>query len=241
MTGPVPQGSFAKALQDRRAKERRRKLIIVGSVVGAVVAVALLLGAALFSPWLAVRQVEVTGESLLNKTQIKDAAAVPPGTSLLLQDLGSIKERVKALPGVRDAEVTSVFPATIRVAVTERQAVYERRLAGTYDWVDADGVVFHQSTKPTKGVVQVTTTTTDKRLLGDIATVVHTLPSSVRDKLKGVSATAVDRIELTVDGDRKVVWGSADEADLKAQVLAALLTVDAKVYDVSAPLHPTTR
>lgn len=241
MTTPMPQGVFAKALQDKRARQRRRKLILAASIVGGVLVIALVLGAVLFSPWLAARQVEVTGQSLLTKAQVKDAAAVPAGTSLLLQDLGGIRDRVAALPAVREAQVTTVFPNTIHVAVTEREAVYERRVGGRYDWVDAEGVVFHQSPKPTKGAVQVTTSTTDKRLLADIATVVDTLPSSVRGKLKTISATAVDRIELSLADGRKVMWGSADEADLKAEVLTALLAVEASVYDVSAPLHPTTR
>lgn len=38
-----------------------------------------------------------------------------------------------------------------------------------------------------------------------------------------------------------VVWGSVDESALKAEVLAALLTTDAGVYDVSSPSTPVTR
>jgi cell division protein FtsQ len=36
------------------------------------------------------------------------------------------------------------------------------------------------------------------------------------------------------------VWGSADESDLKAQVLAVLLRQPARTYDVSVPGQPTT-
>ena len=39
-----------------------------------------------------------------------------------------------------------------------------------------------------------------------------------------------------------MVWGSADESETKAEVLETLLaTVQAQVYDVSAPDSPTTR
>ena len=41
---------------------------------------------------------------------------------------------------------------------------------------------------------------------------------------------------------RTVVWGSAEESDTKAEVLATLLaTVQAQTYDVSVPSKPTTR
>jgi cell division protein FtsQ len=38
-----------------------------------------------------------------------------------------------------------------------------------------------------------------------------------------------------------VLWGSAEQGELKAQVLAALLQRRAGVYDVSAPELPTTQ
>ena len=41
---------------------------------------------------------------------------------------------------------------------------------------------------------------------------------------------------------REVQWGSADESDLKATVLAELLAgQEAKVYDVSVPGQPARR
>ena len=39
----------------------------------------------------------------------------------------------------------------------------------------------------------------------------------------------------------QVVWGGVDDSALKAEVLAALLKTDAKVYDVSSPTTPVTR
>ena len=57
-----------------------------------------------------------------------------------------------------------------------------------------------------------------------------------------MTAEAVDRITLTLEGGRTLVWGSAEESELKAEVAAALFaSVEAEVYDVSAPRHPTTK
>jgi hypothetical protein len=36
------------------------------------------------------------------------------------------------------------------------------------------------------------------------------------------------------------MWGSAEEADFKAEVLLVLLKVDARYYDVSSPGVPAT-
>ena len=55
-------------------------------------------------------------------------------------------------------------------------------------------------------------------------------------------ATTIDQISLVLKDGRTVIWGSADESDTKAEVLATLLaTVQAGTYDVSVPSKPTTK
>ena len=39
----------------------------------------------------------------------------------------------------------------------------------------------------------------------------------------------------------RVFWGSAEQSELKSQVTDLLLEGDGKVFDVSAPTHPTRR
>lgn len=80
-----------------------------------------------------------------------------------------------------------------------------------------------------------------QRLLGDVAVVVANVPPEVRPEVVSIRAEATDRISLVLEGGRTIVWGSADDSPLKGEVAAALLTVEAKVYDVSAPGHPTTK
>ena len=48
-------------------------------------------------------------------------------------------------------------------------------------------------------------------------------------------------VTLALTDGRLVTWGDASESALKAEVLAALLTQEARVYDVSSPRTPTTR
>ena len=46
---------------------------------------------------------------------------------------------------------------------------------------------------------------------------------------------------LELSGRGEVNWGSAEQSVLKSEVVVPLLALDARVYDVSAPTHPTTR
>ena len=51
----------------------------------------------------------------------------------------------------------------------------------------------------------------------------------------------MDRISLVLRDGRVVVWGSAEQSEDKAAVLAALLRArDAQRYDVSVPGQPVT-
>lgn len=240
MTQPLPPGVFAKALQERRVRQRRRRVIGWSVGGGLLLLVVALVYAGWFSPWLTAQRVEVHGTSLLTPDEVVQAAEVKMGVPLLSQDLAAVRGRVAALPEVRDVTVGTQFPETVVIDVTERVVVYQRARDGGVDWVDSDGVVFRHTDDPT-GVIQVETDTDDQRLLADVATVVLALPDDVSAKVRSFQADAVDQIEFHISGGRTVVWGSADESDLKAQVLTALLTVDASVYDVSAPLHPTTK
>ena len=51
----------------------------------------------------------------------------------------------------------------------------------------------------------------------------------------------MDRIEIQLSDGDTIVWGSAEQSQVKAQVLSVLLSQEASVYDVSAPHAPTTR
>ncbi|AQP52424.1 hypothetical protein BW733_02095 [Tessaracoccus flavescens] len=237
----MPPGAFAKALQDRREAERRRRLIIWGSVAGLVVVLGVGIWLALFSPVFAARQVVVDGTELLTPEQVTEAAAVELDVPLLRQDTEAIAQRVRDLAPVLDVEVHRDLPDTVRLDVTERELVYQLVRDEAVSWVDRDGVVFNTTPKPTAGVVQVKSDDADDRLRRDIATVVANIPDDLRPQVSLLTAEAVDRIGFTLSDDREIVWGSAEESQLKGDVLAALLDVEAKVYDVSAPRHPTTK
>ncbi len=242
MTEALPPGEFAKALQQKRMSERRRRWILRGSLTGAVV--LLLVGGwlAFFSPVFETRAVVVEGTSLLTVDQVTTAADVEMGVPLLRQDLTAITERVRALTPVREARVSRRAPNTVAVEVTERQVAFQRKREGEWDWIDADGVAFHRTADPQEGVIRVTTSSTDERLLRDVAVVAATIPDALRPEVVRLTAEAVDRITVVLDGDRRLVWGSAEESELKAEVAAALFaSVEAEVYDVSAPRHPTTK
>lgn len=236
----TPPNAFSAALATAKNK-RRRRLWVVAAIISAVLVLA---GVVIWMLWFSslwtVTKVEVTGTSLLDPDEVIAAAGISQDTPVAAVDVAAVSERVEALPPVAAVEVSRAFPDAVHVVIEEREAVFARQADSGYSWVDAEGVAFHTTEEAPSGVPIATQGRDEPRLLRDIATVVGSLPDALDDQGIVIANPAVDRIVLMLPGERAVVWGSADDSALKAEVLSALLSVEASVYDVSAPMHPTT-
>lgn len=230
------------AARDAARSRKRRRLIIVGSVVGGLL---LVLVATIWLVWYSslfvVRHVEVGGTSLLTGDEVVAAAQVELGTPLASVDLAAVAAQVGSLAPVAAVDASRSFPDAVVIGITERQLVFVRQDASGYSWVDEEGIEFHSTPEAPEGVPVAVLGDAETRLLADVAEVVSHLPEALAGEAVVLPRPSIDRIELQLPGDRKVMWGSADDSELKAEVLAALLSVEAQVYDVSAPNHPTTR
>ncbi len=228
----------------RRQWARRwmRWKLVVASVllVGMVVTGVWLV---FFSTTLAVSKVEVAGNELLSDARVLRIAAVPEGEQLALVDLADAARRVETLSEVKDADVTRAWPDGVLITVTERTAVAVVELGGKIRGLDAEGIVFRDYASVPKGMPRVRpTTSTGTDALKEAAGVVSALPDQLAARVDHVEVQTIDQITLVLRDGREVLWGSAEESDLKATVLAELLQVqDATVYDVSVPGSPTTR
>jgi cell division protein FtsQ len=213
-------------------------------VTGAIAVVAVVAGVlwvVFVSSAFSATTVSVTGLSVLTADEVTAAAQVPLGTPLARLDTAAIATRVKQLKAVSDVTVTRSVPHGVRIAVKERTAVYAVSSGSGFDLVDAQGVAFTSVADAPKGLVVASITGSDDRLRRDVATVVRALPQALRDRAVLVSAESPDSIVIELSGGAEVVWGSAENSAQKAQVIAALLSVKASVYDVSSPSHPTTK
>lgn len=239
MTEPLIDVTGARRRR-ARAKLRRRM-----TVVGVVVAVLGLVGGA---GWLvgwssvfAIEEVTATGLVTLDEATVLQTAAIPLGEPLARLDAAGAAERIRELPAVAEVKVVPRFPHGVTVEVTERTPVLVVVAGRRYSWVDAAGVVFFEGSEPPAGVMTARGVLSDHELMSALGVVAGKIPAGLREQVLSISGRTLDSIELELTERRRVVWGSADESELKADVLTALLAVPAKVYDVSAPNHPTTR
>lgn len=240
----VPPGVVTDAtgklnLKKRASRWRRVRPYVFGALAAALVAGLVWL--LWFSTAFVVRTVDVQGVELLTPQGVQEAAQVPMGSQLIRVDTAPIAARVGALAPVADVRVEVVWPSSVRINVTERKPVFQVVDGSTYSWVDSAGVVFNQAGEKKAGLPLAVVGSMDARLLGDVATVLAALSPQLAERLERISAATPDRITLHFAKGVQVIWGSADRSDLKSQVATALLQVDAKTYDVSAPENPITR
>jgi cell division protein FtsQ len=232
-----------------RAAELRRRQIrrVVGGVLAIVVAVALL-WVVMFSSVLAVRRVAVDGETTLSESQVRQAADVRVGQPLARIDVAAIEARVASMDRIQSVTVSRSWLHTVRITLVERTPVAWITVGDTIRGIDRYGIDFRTYDKAPKGLLETDVTVTDPRrrqqTLAAVAAVVQLIEDkdpALRKKVQEVSAATKDSIELNLTNGRTVVWGSRADAAHKLTVLRALLRIDAKRYDVSAPDQPTTR
>lgn len=245
-TGSTPAVDPVTARSRRRFARRQwaRRWLLWRYVLVAVLAVLLVVGGVwlvFFSSVLAVKRVEVEGNRTLGAADVREAAAVPTGDPLARLDLDAIRARVEALAVVRSAEVTRVWPDGVLVSVEERVAIAVVDIGGRLRGMDAEGVVFRDYARAPADLPRVETSAeTGGEALREAAEVVAALPSDIAGLVDHLTVESVDRIELVLRDGRTVMWGSAEESEQKAEVLARLLELPGRHFDVSVPSNPTT-
>jgi cell division protein FtsQ len=210
-------------------------LALVGLVAGAIWLV-------FFSSVLAVSGVRIDGAAVLDPRQVRRVAAVPTGSPLATVDLGAVATRVEGLTPVLDVDVSRSWPDRVRIDITERTAVAVVVRDGIVQGVDAEGVIFRRyPSRPPSLPLMRMGANTQADALAEAALVMAALPESLQGRVRYLSAYSVDTISLRMRNGRIVRWGSAEDSDSKAKVLAVLLDQPASLYDVSVPGQPVIR
>ncbi|WP_332839001.1 cell division protein FtsQ/DivIB [Nocardia bovistercoris] len=222
----------------RRLRSERvgglRQLRLWGLLAVALLTVALV--SAWFTPMLSVRTVEIDGAVAVSQDQVREQLRVESGRSMLRIDTVEMARRVATLPKVRTARVQRVFPSTVRVTVVERAPLLYFDSPQGAHLMDVDGVEYAIEAAP----IGVPKLVADRPGAADPVTVaavavLAVLPPALTIQVAQVLARTVSDISLQLTDGRSVLWGGANDAERKAQVVLPLLTREGTVFDVSSP------
>ena len=195
-----------------------------------------------FTPLMAARGIIVTGTGAVTRDEVLDAAHVKLGTPLLQINTDNVADRVAAIRRVASARVQRDYPSALMITIVERIPVVVKDFPDGPHLFDRDGVDFATAPPPPAlPYIDV-----DNPGPADPATkaalaVLTALRPEVVAQVSRIAAPSVASITLTLTDGRKVIWGTNDRTEEKAQKLAALLTRPGRTYDVSSPDLPTIK
>ena len=216
----------------------------------ALAAVAIVVGvgwALLDSRFFVVRSVAVTGTHLVTGTEVRSAAAIPPGVPLIRVNSAVIAHRVEQIRQVQSARVSRDWPDGITIAVTERTPVLAVASGSGYQLIDKFGVAVESASRrppalpslelsavPGSGPVSVPELRGNPAVYA-AAVVLHELPRYLARSVVSVQAPSATEVTLRLTRGITIVWGGTDRAADKSRELALLMRTHARSYDVSAP------
>ncbi len=240
---------IAQRRRDVREQQRRRRFRrSVAALVALAVVVLLLIVER--SPLVELAEVRVTGVDVVTPAQVRGAADLQLGTSLLRLPLDTARERVEALPRVDTADVSRVDPVTVEIHVEERVPTMAARRDDRWVLLDDDGMVLDRGR--IDGVAKIVVEEGDLPAPGEsvgsnaaLANAVafeRQLPGPTRSRVASIRAVTDDRAVLVLRDDTRVEVGRATDVPAKARALGAVLEDlggrPVTLIDVRAPSAP---
>ncbi len=222
----------------KTAGPRRRPLLLAGVGAAVVVVGAVYVGG--WTPLMGVRTVTVEGAGTVTADQLIATADIPVGTPMMRVDVRAATARIADLPQVSSVDVRRVWPRTVVITVTERDAVAMQKTGSGWELLDENGNPFAMAPGKPKDLPTMQRSQ-DEATNTAMLDVLASLSPAIRAQVGSVSATSPNAVRLTLrDGGAVVNWGSPDKSAFKSQVLEVLLGTESGWYDVSNPETPTT-
>lgn len=252
---PAPDGGPAAGNADASIlafpeppARRRRRYVLAGTGIAAVLLAALIF-VLFFSPALALKNLQVEGNSLLPAGEAEAALEPLLGTPLALISDSDAMALLADRPEIEDVEVRAVPPSDLVVTITERVPVAVLQNGREFVLIDEQGrqlKAVGERGQAALPLIDGGTEAVNSSVFPTVAQVLAALPPNVRAQLDHASAQTVDSVELKLTSGQTVFWGSAEANAAKARALEALLLMPAadppvSVFDVSTPNRPVTR
>ena len=245
------QKAFAKEqLQQIKKFTRatRTRRIVTFTTLGSVLALVGLVLATMFTPLMAIKEIQVSGTHRLKSATIKNAVSTLIGTPLTLVSEDDLQKRLASFSLIQSFTTLSLPPHTLQINIVERQPIgIVQTTAGGYLY-DPAGVLIG----PTKATWKYPTVVVagDPRHSANYRAAIDVLlalPVELYPRVQRIQATSKDDVRLLLRGaaNQQILWGDSSKSVMKSKVLAALMANTKKsatvTYDVSSPSAPTVR
>ncbi|BAR98528.1 cell division protein FtsQ [Blastochloris viridis] len=114
--------------------------------------------------------VAITGRKYLSEAEIRHAAGIGPGTSVLFFDAAASREGLLTIPWIAEAQVRKLYPDRVDIEIVEREAFALWQLKGKVQVIAEDGTVIAPGeAAPRTGMPLVVGVGADKRAKSIVA------------------------------------------------------------------------
>lgn len=228
---------------------RRRRRAILGSLLAAVLVLGAALSAGIWLPALQLQQVTVSGLGYVEEEPVRSLAETRTGDSVLLLPTSTMEQELTQVPGVSSAEVDRDWPDGVHITVTESvPAATLARPDGSTAVIDEGGAELPAAAGEGAALIPLTVDPGSSDPDGAteaMVEVLNGLPEPLRGAVTDITAASRSDVTLNLSledgGSKTVVWGDAQDAELKAEVVQTLIEQPGEEIDVSSPVAPVTR
>ncbi len=227
---PTRRRALIKRLQSLRARRSMKTLkirwprLIFAALVLAIAGLGVVL-TLLNSPLLDISSVKVEGADVVSAASVRQLAGLK-GEHVLLADLDAARQRIRALPMVKDVSISRDWPNGIKVVIVERTPWGRWRANNTVWAIDSEGVVLEGPAPAFDGPIVTQVSALPAIAAGaQIDTTAVRMVAELHDRgaplpLPGVVAyewSLADGLVVVTEHGR-VVFGGADGLDFKYTV-----------------------
>ena len=227
--------------RDHRKRRFKRLTVALAAVAVLVAAVV-----ATQTPLLDVDRVRIDGVGHTAAADVRSAAGISPGDTMVGVDVGRAAAHVEDLPWIAEARVARRWPGTVEIHVTEREPLAMVGVAeGRVALVDEDGRVLEVTGQPPAGLPEITGLRgriAEGGELGRDPRDALAILRAVRERLPGVVASVSIDMDAALASGGEIRFGSTDDLDDKIvaveTVLADVDTECLELLDVRVPGSP---
>jgi cell division protein FtsQ len=226
----------------------------VALVVGAVLALSVLISTVRNAEVFRITSVEVTGTTRVDVAAVREMADIPPDATVFTVSEDDVRARLVLDPWIEDAQLARRLPSTLVIELVERVPAAVVDTGTEFWWVDAQGVVLGAASLDTTATTVMVRGIPDfepvagerstSETLSNALAVLKGISPELRAGVRSVSAPALLETALITDGGVEVMIGEAMRLEEKSQLALRILAEegeDVVFVDVRSLERPISR
>ncbi len=151
----VSQNDDIRARHIKRQKKRRKRRIFFRTFLLMLLLVIVCTTVMFLTPWFNISAIDVNGISHLNGDDIRACSGIYIGNNMFKISTSHARDKISALPYVKEVEVKRNFPKKVEINIVESHARAYFEYMGGYAVIDEDGKALEIMSEEPQNCIQI--------------------------------------------------------------------------------------